>query len=93
MLLTALDAAADARAVHACERPTRPADDSVDVDWRAFLDAVDAYRGCISDFVDANHQASEVHRDAANAATLEWNAFVRAELNVPQDYPWPPDSD
>jgi hypothetical protein len=73
-----------------CTAPTRPANDQNDVLWQRFLDDVDAFRACISDFAEANHRAAEVHNQAANEATLIWNRFVRAELNVPEDYPWPP---
>ena len=75
---------------HACTAPARPANDQDDVLWQRFLDDVDGFRACISAYAEANHRASDVHREAANAATLDWNRFVRAELNVPEDYPWPP---
>ena len=78
-------------AAHGCTAPTRPANDQDDLLWQRFLDDVDAFRACISAYADANHRASEVHREAANAATVDWNRFVRAELNVPEDYPWPPE--
>lgn len=75
---------------HGCEAPTRPANDQDDALWQQFLDDVDAFRACISRYAEANHRASDAHRQAANDATLDWNRFVRAELNVPEDYPWPP---
>lgn len=76
---------------HGCQAPARPANDQNDVLWQRFLDDVDAFRGCISEYASANHQASQRHRQAANDATAVWNRFVRAELNVPEDYPWPPE--
>lgn len=75
---------------HGCEPPTRPADDQNDLLWQRFLADVDAFRACISDYAERNHAAAETHREAANAATLEWNRFVRSDLNVPEDFPWPP---
>lgn len=78
--------------VHGCQAPARPADDQNDALWEAYLSAVDRFRACISDFAAANHEAAERHREAGNAATLDWNRFVRDELNVPEDFPWPPDS-
>jgi hypothetical protein len=77
---------------HGCQAPTRPANDQDDVLWESYLAAVDRFRACISDFATANHQAAERHHEAANAATLDWNRFVRDELNVPEDFPWPPES-
>lgn len=76
---------------HGCQAPTRPADDQNDVLWQGFLDAVDRFRGCISDYASANRAASEAHNRAANEATLDWNRFVRSDLNVPEDFPWPPE--
>lgn len=74
-----------------CVTPTRPADDQNDELWQRFLDDVDAFRDCISRYVDANQAAARVHNEAARQATLEWNGFVRSTLNVPEDYPWPPE--
>ncbi len=75
---------------HGCTAPGRPVDDQDDVAWQRYLDDVDGYRACISDFADANRQAARVHNQAANAATQDWNGFVKRKLNVPEDYPWPP---
>lgn len=77
---------------HGCVSPERPPDDVDEATWRRFLDDVDGYRDCISNFVGSNYAASDAHRDAANAATLEWNAFVRDSLNVPEDFPWQPEA-
>lgn len=90
-LLAGAASAHDPVAPHDCRAPSRPADDQDDVRWQAFLDAVDGFRACISDYAARNHKASDAHREAANGATLDWNAFVRRELNVPEDYPWPPE--
>lgn len=73
-----------------CVAPSRPADDQNDVSWQRFLADVDAFRVCISDYASANHAAAEAHHRAANDATLVWNRFVHSELNVPEDFPWPP---
>jgi hypothetical protein len=95
VLATVLAAAPTAQAhspasTHGCTAPTRPADDQNDVLWQRFLDDVDAFRACVSSYAEANRRAAEIHSNAANDATLVWNQFVRAELNVPEDYPWPP---
>lgn len=91
LLLAAAGAAAhDPPPGHGCAAPARPADDQNDVLWQRYLDDVDAFRACISNFVDASQAAAEAHGDAARRATADWNDFVRANLNVPEDYPWPP---
>lgn len=76
--------------LHGCTAPLRPADDRNAAAMQRFLAEVDQYRQCISDFVDTNYAAADRHRDAAAAAALEWNGFVRDSLNAPQDFPWPP---
>lgn len=74
-----------------CRAPVRPADGVDEPTWNRFLAGVDTYRSCISDFVAANHEQADAHREAANAATTAWNDFVRESLNVPEDFPWPPE--
>jgi hypothetical protein len=76
---------------HGCQAPQRPADDVDEQTWNRFLAGVDGYRACISAFVAANHDAADAHSAAANAATQAWNEFVRDSLNVPEDFPWPPE--
>lgn len=90
VLLSFSSWAHEAARVPDCQAPVRPPDQEDTVRWNAFVDAVDGYRACMNAFIEANHSASSKHRDAANAATQAWNAFVRSSLNVPQDYPWPP---
>lgn len=89
-LLSPLAAAHTPPPAHGCAAPTRPADDQNDVLWQRFLADVDSFRGCISAYAESNRAAAQAHQQAANAATLDWNAFVRSDLNVPEDFPWPP---
>lgn len=76
---------------HGCRLPDRPPDDQDDLRWNSYLAAVDAYRSCINEFAQANRQASRLHNEAANAAVSDWNVFVKDQLNVPEDFPWPPE--
>lgn len=75
---------------HGCVAPSRPANDQDDALWQRYLDQVDGFRACISAFAEANRAAARLHNEAANEATEDWNRFVRDNLNVPEDYPWPP---
>ncbi len=75
---------------HACVQPIRPPDKTDAGRWNHFMDQVDVYRECMSAFITENNAAADRHRAAANAATVEWNAFVHGSLNVPEDFPWPP---
>ena len=74
-----------------CVAPKRPPEDVPEPVWQTFLTDVDCFRACITRYVQENHAASDAHRAAGNQATLLWNDFVRASLNVPEDYPWPPE--
>ncbi len=80
----------DPQPTHTCLQPTRPPDKNDTAVWNHFVDQVDAYRACMSAFIQQNNEAADRHRAAANAATQEWNAFVHSSLNVPEDFPWPP---
>lgn len=71
---------------HDCVAPVR-ADKNDEIAWNHFVDLVDEYRACVNRFVDAHYAASDRHRVVANSATQDWNAFVRSELNVPEDFP------
>ena len=75
---------------HACVQPVRPPDKTDAEVWNRFMDQVDVYRDCMNRFIAENNDAADRHRAAANAATVEWNAFVHGSLNVPEDFPWPP---
>ena len=75
----------------ACQPPVRPPDKQDADRWNTFVDAVDAYRACISDYVTHNREAAAGHDAAAQRAAQAWNEFVRDSLNAPEDYPWPPE--
>ena len=92
-LVSSLSLNAHDAAIPGCAAPNRPADDVPEPVWQAFKADLHAYRECMSQFIRDNHDASDRHRAAANQATEQWNAFVRAELNVPEDFPWPPEDD
>ncbi len=81
----------DAAPQAGCRAPARPADEQNDLLWQAYLEDVDNFRQCISDFVEANQAAAVAHNEAARLATEAWNEFVRTSLNVPEDFPWPPE--
>jgi len=91
LLPSMLSAAHSPQPANTCEPPTRPPEDVAEVVWNRFLADVDSYRACISEFVQQNHAASDAHRQAANQATEQWNAYVKSSLNVPEDFPWPPE--
>lgn len=76
-----------------CIAPTRPADDQNDVLWQKFLDEIDAFQACINTNVERHQAASREHQKAAHVSVDSWNQFVQQSLNVPEDFPWPPQTD
>ena len=45
-----------------------------------YLDSVNRYKRCISDFVEKQNRESQNHQEAASKAIDEWNRFVKMEL-------------
>ncbi len=73
-----------------CQLPERRSQADREQMWDEFMMQTDAYRDCMNRYIRYHHAASNAHRAAANAATEQWNQFVRDSMNVPQDFPWPP---
>ena len=78
---------------HACEAPVRPADETNDRLWNAFLDEIDAFRDCVNVAKEQHEHAVRAHQASARHAVEAWNEFVRTSLNAPEDFPWPPEED
>jgi len=76
---------------HDCLAPTRPADDQNDELWRRFLVEIDVFQSCVTAEADRHQLAATAHQQAALEAVDAWNQFVRSSLNVPEDFPWPPE--
>ena len=74
-----------------CVAPDRPSNDQDDVLWNQFLGDIDTFQSCISRESERHQAASDEHQRAAFAAVDAWNDFVRTSLNVPEDFPWPPE--
>ena len=74
-----------------CPAPSRPDDKGNPAIWNPYVDALDAYRECINRFIEASHKAADLHRNAANGATRQWNDYVARNLNVPEDFPFQSD--
>ncbi len=75
---------------HVCVAPQRPVDDQDDLLWRRFKTGIDEFRDCISAKMEWQNEAAAEHTRAARQAVGLWNDFVRTSLNVPADFPWPP---
>ena len=89
LLIGATSHAHDRSLVLDCEPPVRPASKAAAV-WNNYVDELDGFRQCVSNFIDRHHQAADLHRTAANSATDRWNDYVRGSLNVPEDFPYVP---
>lgn len=66
---------------HSCSKPYKPYQFSSEWEYNNFVDEVEDYRNCISDFVDEQNEAAAAHQAAAEEAIDEWNRFVNYELD------------
>ena len=65
---------------HSCSKPYKPYQFTSDWEVTQFQDDVEAYKQCISDFVEEQEDAVRRHQEAAQEAIDEWNNFVNYEL-------------
>ena len=72
-----------------CVAPDRPDNDQDNAAWQQFLTDVDNFRQCVSNVMRDHEDAAVEHRADARSIVDEWNYFVRASLNAPEDFPWP----
>ena len=75
---------------HECTAPIRPVDDQDDVSWQRFLTDIDEFQACVSADVKLQQVAARAHQEAASSAVDSWNVFVKTNLNVPEDFPFIP---
>lgn len=66
---------------HNCTKPFKPYQFNNQWEIDSFNDDVRRYRQCISDFIEEQELAVQVHQLAAEEAIDDWNIFVRLELN------------
>lgn len=66
---------------HHCSEPYVPYE--FDSEWErdSFIDEVEDYKECISDFVEEQNDAVRNHQSAAEEAIEDWNRFA-ASLNI-----------
>lgn len=66
---------------HHCSEPYVPYE--FDSEWErdSFIDEVEDYKECISDFVEEQNEAVRNHQTAAEEAIGDWNRFA-ASLNI-----------
>ena len=66
---------------HSCSKPYKPYEFNNEWELENFKNEVEAYKQCISNFVDEQNDAVRNHQSAAEEAINEWNNFVNYELN------------
>ena len=59
-------------------KPYDPMENRSRSDLEMYNDSVDRYKRCIDEFVEAQEKAVNRHHEAAQAATEEYNSFVKA---------------
>ena len=79
-LLTSPIAADMGSPSHNCSKPKPydPMEYRSKSDVEMYNDSVDRYKRCIEEFVGEQNKAVNRHHDAAQAATDEYNSFVKA---------------
>ncbi len=66
---------------HSCSKPYKPIEFNDQHEIDNFMNEVEAYKQCISDFVEEQNDAARKHQNAAEEAIDEWNNYVNYELN------------
>jgi hypothetical protein len=64
----------------ACYKPRKPYKFNSKWEIDDFYAQVERYKRCISDFIEEQKQAIQVHQNAADEAVDEWNRYVKTEL-------------
>lgn len=62
------------------QKPSKPYKFNNEWEVQQYLDSVNRYKRCISDFVEKQNRESQNHQEAASKAIDEWNRFVKMEL-------------
>ena len=63
-----------------CTKPSKPYKFNNEWEVQQYLDSVNRYKRCISDFVEKQNRESQNHQETASKAIDEWNRFVKMEL-------------
>ncbi len=66
---------------HYCSKPYKPYEFNDQYEIDNFMNEVEAYKQCLSDFVDEQNDAATKHQNAAEEAIDEWSNYVNYELN------------
>lgn len=77
LLAIATQASADSiQPSHSCYEPSIPYEFNDDFERQRFINEVEEYKECLSDFVDEQNDAVKNHQAAAQEAIEEWNSFA-----------------
>ncbi|RLW61170.1 MAG: hypothetical protein B6D75_03630 [gamma proteobacterium symbiont of Stewartia floridana] len=66
---------------HSCSKPYKPYQFTDQYELDNFMDEVEAYKRCITDFIEEQNDNVRTHQNAAEEAIDEWNNYVNYELN------------
>ncbi|EME5359046.1 hypothetical protein LF841_17855 [Pseudomonas aeruginosa] len=77
LVAASLQASADSfQPSHSCSEPTVPYEFNNEFERQNFINEVEEYKGCLSDFVEEQNDAVQKHKAAAEEAIDEWNSFA-----------------
>ncbi|MDH4581395.1 hypothetical protein E8F20_05830 [Pseudomonas sp. BN415] len=63
---------------HDCSEPYKPYEFTSEFERDNFINEVEDYKQCISDFVDEQNDAVRKHQSAAQEAIDEWNSYANS---------------
>lgn len=61
---------------HSCSEPTVPYEFDDEFERQNFINEVEEYKQCLSDFVEEQNDAVQKHKAAAEEAIDDWNSFA-----------------
>lgn len=63
-----------------CSKPYKPYKFNSEWELKSYMDSVERYQRCISDFIEEQNQQIKNHQEAISDAIEEWNRFVKYEM-------------
>ncbi len=70
-----------------CDAPVKPLEFVTELDKQEFDKKVNAYRGCLEQFVSKHNGAMEKHKQSADKAVAEWENYATQVLGVKLNKP------
>lgn len=66
---------------HTCEKPKKPSSYKDFAEFSEFNEDFIRYKKCMNSFINEHEKAMEMHHQAATNAVLEWNQYIKQNVN------------